>query len=139
MATDPLTLTLLTAKTHLNTTFSSLASALGRDEVAVAGIFYGAVSASPADINALAEALQLDRDQLQKDFNSRYVVPGGFPSRGVGVEMPPKEPLIYRLYEIVMNYGWAYKAVLNEMFGDGIVSAIAFSTNVKKEVEEDGS
>lgn len=53
--------------------------------------------------------------------------------------MPPKEPLIYRLYEIVMNYGYAYKAVLNEKFGDGIMSAIAFSTKVEKEVDDQGN
>jgi hypothetical protein len=52
--------------------------------------------------------------------------------------MPPKEPLIYRLYEIVANYGYAYKAVMNEKFGDGIMSAIAFSTTVDKEVDKDG-
>lgn len=63
---------------------------------------------------------------------------GGFPDRGKSVEMPPKEPLIYRLYEIVQNYGYAYKAVLNEKFGDGIMSAIAFSTKVEKEVDKDG-
>jgi cyanate lyase len=53
--------------------------------------------------------------------------------------MPPKEPLIYRLYEIVQNYGYAYKAVLNEKFGDGIMSAIAFSTKVEKETDKDGN
>jgi cyanate lyase len=53
--------------------------------------------------------------------------------------MPPKDPLIYRLYEIVQNYGYAYKAVLNEKFGDGIMSAISFSTNVEKEVDKDGA
>lgn len=63
---------------------------------------------------------------------------GGFPDRGKSIEMPPKEPLIYRLYEIVQNYGYAYKAVLNEKFGDGIMSAIAFSTKVEKEVDKDG-
>lgn len=63
---------------------------------------------------------------------------GGFPDRGKSVEMPPKEPLIYRLYEIVQNYGYAYKAVLNEKFGDGIMSAIAFSTSVEKETDKDG-
>ena len=36
-----------------------------------------------------------------------------------------------------MHYGTAYKAVMNEMFGDGIMSAIAFSTKVEKEVERD--
>jgi cyanate lyase len=53
--------------------------------------------------------------------------------------MPPTEPLIYRLYEIVQNYGYAYKAVLNEKFGDGIMSAISFSTKVEKEVDEQGT
>lgn len=53
--------------------------------------------------------------------------------------MPPVEPLIYRLYEIVQNYGYAYKAVMNEMFGDGIMSAICFSTKVEKEVDGEGA
>ena len=52
--------------------------------------------------------------------------------------MPPKEPLIYRLYEIVQNYGYAYKAVINEKFCDGIMSAITFSTTVDKETDEKG-
>ena len=55
------------------------------------------------------------------------------------MDMPPKEPLIYRLYEIVQNYGYAYKAVLNEKFGDGIMSAISFSTKVEKETDKDGN
>jgi len=42
------------------------------------------------------------------------------------------------LFEIVQSYGYAYKAILNEKFGDGIMSAIAFSTNVKKETDEKG-
>ena len=52
--------------------------------------------------------------------------------------MPPREPLIYRLFEVVQNYGYAYKAVMNEKFGDGIMSAIAFSTHVDKETDKDG-
>lgn len=53
--------------------------------------------------------------------------------------MPPKEPLIYRLYEIIQNYGYAYKAILNEKFGDGIMSGIAFTTKVEKETDKDGN
>ncbi|KAJ3049327.1 Cyanate hydratase [Rhizophlyctis rosea] len=60
------------------------------------------------------------------------------PDRGRVVDMPPKDPLIYRLYEIVQNYGYAYKGVLNEKFGDGIMSAISFSTRVDREVDEKG-
>lgn len=53
--------------------------------------------------------------------------------------MPPTEPLIYRLYEIIQNYGYSYKAVLNEKFGDGIMSGVNFTTNVEKEVDETGA
>lgn len=60
------------------------------------------------------------------------------PDRGRSMEMPPREPLMYRLYEIVQNYGYAYKAVLNEKFGDGIMSAISFSTKVEKETDDKG-
>jgi cyanate lyase len=53
--------------------------------------------------------------------------------------MPPSEPFVYRLYEIVRNYGYAFKAVVNEKFGDGIMSAIAFSSKVEKEEDENGT
>ncbi|CAI4214701.1 unnamed protein product [Parascedosporium putredinis] len=50
----------------------------------------------------------------------------------------PTEPFVYRLYEIVRNYGYAFKAVCNEKFGDGIMSAIAFSTKVEREDDDQG-
>lgn len=53
--------------------------------------------------------------------------------------MPPTEPLIYRLYEIIQNYGYSYKAVLNEKFGDGIMSGVNFTTKVEAEVDETGA
>lgn len=112
-------------------TFQEIAEKIGRDEVAVAALFYGQTKASPDDIKNLSEYFNIDHALLETQL-------GGFPDRGKSIEMPPKEPLIYRLYEIVQNYGYAYKAVLNEKFGDGIMSAIAFSTSVEKEVDKDG-
>ena len=43
-----------------------------------------------------------------------------------GVAMPPTDPIIYRLYELVMVNGPALKALIEEEFGDGIMSAIDF-------------
>jgi len=43
-----------------------------------------------------------------------------------GTQMPPTDPLIYRFYEMVMVNGPAWKAVIEEEFGDGIMSAINF-------------
>ena len=79
----------------------------------------------------LSELLEIDYALLQSQLYA-------WPDRGRTMDMPPKEPLIYRLFEIVQNYGYAYKAILNEKFGDGIMSAISFTTNVKKETDEKG-
>jgi hypothetical protein len=38
--------------------------------------------------------------------------------------MPPTDPLLYRFYELVMVNGPALKALIEEEFGDGIMSAI---------------
>jgi cyanate lyase len=43
-----------------------------------------------------------------------------------GTPMPPSDPLIYRFYEMVMVNGPAWKALIEEEFGDGIMSAIDF-------------
>ncbi len=48
------------------------------------------------------------------------------PMRGEGITMPPRDPLIYRFYELVMINGPAWKALIEEEFGDGIMSAIDF-------------
>jgi len=125
-------ITLFEAKASKKLSFEQIAKAVGRSEVAVAALFYGQARASPEDIAKLSEVMGVDRTKLEQEL-------GGFPDRGRTLDMPPKDPLIYRLYEIVQNYGYAYKAVLNEKFGDGIMSAIAFSTTVEKETDPQGN
>ncbi len=44
----------------------------------------------------------------------------------------PTDPLIYRFYEIAGVYGATLKEVIQEKFGDGIMSAIDFSLEVDK-------
>ncbi|KKZ67607.1 cyanate hydratase [[Emmonsia] crescens] len=123
---------LFKAKADKKLSFEAIASAIGRNEVATAAIFYGQAKASAEDIAKLAEVLEIDHAHLESLLS-------GFPDRGKSVSFPPKDPLIYRLYEIVQNYGYAYKAVMNEKFGDGIMSAISFSTKVEKETDKDGN
>ena len=54
------------------------------------------------------------------------------PMRGAGVPMPPTDPLIYRFYELVMVNGPAWKALIEEEFGDGIMSAIDFDMAIER-------
>jgi cyanate lyase len=54
------------------------------------------------------------------------------PMRGAGVAMPPSDPLIYRLYELIMINGPALKVLIEEEFGDGIMSAIDFDMDISR-------
>ena len=49
-----------------------------------------------------------------------------------GMPMPPTDPLIYRFYELVMVNGPAWKALIEEEFGDGIMSAIDFDMVIER-------
>ena len=49
-----------------------------------------------------------------------------------GTPMPPTDPLIYRFYELVMVNGQAWKALIEEEFGDGIMSAIDFDMQMER-------
>jgi cyanate lyase len=49
-----------------------------------------------------------------------------------GTPMPPTDPLIYRFYELVMVNGPAWKALIEEEFGDGIMSAIDFDMQMER-------
>lgn len=45
----------------------------------------------------------------------------------------PTDPLIYRFYELVSVYGTTFKELIHEEFGDGIMSAIDFKMDLKRE------
>jgi cyanate lyase len=49
-----------------------------------------------------------------------------------GAPMPPTDPLIYRFFELVMVNGPAWKALIEEEFGDGIMSAIDFDVEIER-------
>ena len=55
-----------------------------------------------------------------------------------GMPMPPTDPLIYRFYELVMVNGPAWKALIEEEFGDGIMSAIDFNFEFVREPNPKG-
>ena len=55
-----------------------------------------------------------------------------------GMPMPPTDPLIYRFYEMVMINGPAWKALIEEEFGDGIMSAIDFDFQMERMSHERG-
>ena len=49
--------------------------------------------------------------------------------------MPPTDPLIYRFYELIMVNGPALRALIEEEFGDGIMSAIDFDMDITRKAD----
>jgi cyanate lyase len=124
MAVSPLSATLLAAKQRLGISFAALGERLGADEVWVAALFYGQATASAEQAAALLAALELDAG-LAPQLTT-------YPVKGALDPVIPTDPLLYRFYEILQVYGLPLKDVIQEKFGDGIMSAIDFTLTVDK-------
>ena len=60
------------------------------------------------------------------------------PMRGSLDTAVPVDPTIYRFYELIQVYGPTLKALIHEMFGDGILSAIDFEMDIQKKPDPKG-
>jgi cyanate lyase len=60
------------------------------------------------------------------------------PYRGSLPPGPPTDPLIYRFYELVQVYGTTWKELMQEEFGDGIMSAIDFDMAIERQPDQKG-
>lgn len=60
------------------------------------------------------------------------------PYRGALPASPPGDPLIYRFHELVNVYGTTWKALIEEEFGDGIMSAIDFDMTLERQPDPKG-
>ena len=60
------------------------------------------------------------------------------PYRGSLPTAVPTDPLIYRFYELVSVYGTTWKELIQEKFGDGIMSAIDFDMAIERQPDQKG-
>ena len=121
---------LLKAKQVKSMSFQDLGKLLGRDPMWVAALIYRQATASEDEASKLAQALDLPPQIAQKLTE--------FPVKGSLDPVIPTDPLLYRFYEIMQVYGMPLKALIQEEFGDGIMSAIDFTLNVEKETDPKG-
>lgn len=125
-----ITAELLKAKQVKSMSFQDLGKLLGRDPMWVAALIYRQATASEDEASKLAQALDLPPQIAQKLTE--------FPVKGSLDPVIPTDPLIYRFYEIMQVYGMPLKALIQEEFGDGIMSAIDFTLNAEKETDPKG-
>ncbi len=129
MSIPEITQTLFKAKKDKGLSFADLEKILGRDEIWIAAVFYRQASASEEEAKLLVEALELGPIYIQELTEC--------PVKGLG-PVVPTDPLIYRFYEIMQVYGFPIKDVIQEKFGDGIMSAIDFTLDIEKEEDPKG-
>ena len=60
------------------------------------------------------------------------------PYRGSPPSVVPTDPLIYRFYELVQVYSMTWKELIQEEFGDGIMSAIDFDMAIERQPNPKG-
>ena len=117
---------ILAAKLRLGLSWKSIAEALGPGSP----VFYTAALLGQFPLSA--EEAQKAIALLELDPADALVL-ASVPTRGQGAVMPPTDPLIYRFYELVQNYGPTWKELITEEFGDGIMSAIDFNMTIERE------
>ncbi|KAJ4480147.1 cyanate hydratase, partial [Lentinula aciculospora] len=124
---------LLKAKAKKSLTFDAIGRVIGKDEVWVALAFYGQVR--PSLNTKLSEILDLPHAELTAGLGDHW-----FPYRGLGSPVPT-DPAVYRLYEMhsyIIVYRHPIKALINEKFGDGIMSMINCYVKVYKKPDPKG-
>jgi cyanate lyase len=132
MHPDELSKTLLSAKRKKGFTWLELSQQTGTSEVWLASLFYGESSATPASAAKLVELLDLSEEV------ERALLVCPLKGNSLAARSVPTDPLLYRFYEILAVYGLPLKDVIQEKFGDGIMSAVDFTMAVDKELDPKG-
>lgn len=124
------TAAILEAKKAKGLTFEQLAAEIGHDKVWTTAAVMGQASVPAEAAEKLTTLLGLG-PEVAEALNE-------FPLKGALETSVPVDPLIYRFHEITQVYGTAMKAVIHEMFGDGIMSAIDFEIDIQKKEDPKG-
>ena len=118
------------AKARLGLTWAQLAEAVGRPVGWTMSALLGQQPMSVDEAAAAASLLDLGQDVRQALELQ--------PSRGALESTVPTDPTVYRFYEIIQVYGPTIKELIHEEFGDGIMSAINFRFDVRREADPAG-
>ena len=110
--------------------WAKIAKAVGQSKEWTTAALLGQMTLTSDQAQAVGKTLDLPEDAV----TLLQVVPykGSLPTS------VPTDPLIYRFYELVNVYGTTFKELIHEEFGDGIMSAIDFKMDLKREANAMG-
>ena len=125
-----LTNRILEAKAQKGISFEELANGTGLNVAFVTAALLGQHPLPTEAAKVVGTKLQLDENAvaLLQTIPWRGSIPGGTPT----------DPTVYRFYEVLQVYGSTLKALINEKFGDGIMSGINFRLGIDKVEDPEG-
>jgi cyanate lyase len=103
-------------------TIAELAKTVGKNPTFVAAALHGNHRLSQDEAKKVGTVLELDKETTES--LAKFPVRTDFPNT--------TDPFKYRLMEIIGVYGDALREMANEMFGDGIMSAIDFTLDMER-------
>lgn len=103
-------------------TIAEIAKIVGKNPTFVAAALQGNHRLTSEEARKVGAALELDKETTES--LSKFPVRTDFPNT--------TDPFKYRLLEIIGVYGDALREMANEMFGDGIMSAIDFTIDMER-------
>jgi cyanate lyase len=128
---DELTRKILAAKRAKGLTWKTIVAEIGGGSaVYLTAALMGQMKLRSEQAERAAELFELGDDEkrlLQE-----------IPYRGSLPSVVPTDPLIYRFYELVQVYGTTWKELMQEEFGDGIMSAIDFDMAIERQPDLKG-
>jgi cyanate lyase len=131
MTREELTAKIRDAKRRKRLSWKQITEAIGPGSpVLYTAALLGQMTLTREEADKLANLLELDETEAIQLTEPPY--------RGSIPIVPPTDPLIYRFYELVQTYGTTWKALIEEEFGDGIMSAIDFDMEIKREENPKG-
>jgi cyanate lyase len=130
MSRNEVTEKIIAAKVRLGLKWSDVAAKVGMSKEWVTAACLGQMTLNPQQAAVVGEIFGLS----EQERRWLTVVPykGSLPSS------VPTDPLIYRFYELVQVYGTTIKELIHEEFGDGIMSAIDFTMELRREADPKG-
>jgi cyanate lyase len=131
MTRDEVTRKILAAKRAKSLSWKTVVAEIGGGSaVYLTAALMGQMKFRPEQAERAAKLLDLDEEEttlLQE-----------IPYRGALPAAVPTDPLIYRFYELVQVYGTTWKELIQEEFGDGIMSAIDFDMSIERQPDQKG-
>jgi cyanate lyase len=131
MTREELTLKIQSRKRAKKLTWKQIATAIGpASPIVTTAALFGQMRLDDDEAAKAAELLDLSDEerQLLTEIPYRGSLPAG----------PPTDPLIYRFHELVQVYGTTWKALIQEEFGDGIMSAIDYDMQIERQPDPKG-